>query len=84
MKAISNLKWLFFLDRILFVNLLQPKNKIVQLMEITTIQKTLKKLSVKDINQGSSTGSNFFGSGQLIESFSPVDGKLIGKVTSTT
>jgi aldehyde dehydrogenase (NAD+) len=53
-------------------------------MEITTIQKTLKKLNVQDINLGSSTGSKFFGNGQLIESFSPVDGKLIGKVTSTT
>lgn len=84
MKAISNLKWLLFLARILCVNLFQPKNKIVQIMEITTIQKTLKKLNVKETNQGSSTGSNFFGNGQLIESFSPVDGKLIGKVSSTT
>ncbi|WP_299528181.1 aldehyde dehydrogenase family protein [uncultured Lutibacter sp.] len=57
-------------------------------MEIMTIEKTienaLNKLGVKDLNQGTSTGSNFFGNGEILESFSPVDGKLIGKVTSTT
>jgi aldehyde dehydrogenase (NAD+) len=49
-----------------------------------TIQKALKKLGVESINKGTSTGSVFFGDGEIIESFSPVDGKLIGKVTSTT
>jgi len=57
-------------------------------MEITTIEKTiedaLNKLGVKNLNQGTSTGSNFFGNGEIIESFSPVNGSLIGKVTTTT
>jgi len=57
-------------------------------MEILTIEKTieiaLNKLGVKDLNQGTSTGSNFFGNGEILESYSPVDGNLIGKVTSTT
>lgn len=57
-------------------------------MEITTIEKkiqsALNKLGVKELNQGTSTGLNFFGNGEIIESYSPVDGKLIGKVTSTT
>ena len=57
-------------------------------MEITTIEKTineaLNKLGVQNVNQGTSTGSNFFGNGEIIESFSPVDGKLIGKVTTTS
>ena len=57
-------------------------------MEIMTIQKTienaLNQLGVSDLNQGTSTGSKFFGNGEIIESFSPVDGNLIGKVTSTT
>ncbi|MBT8317149.1 MAG: aldehyde dehydrogenase family protein [Lutibacter sp.] len=57
-------------------------------MEILTIEKTIEKalnqLGVQKVNEGTSTGLNFFGNGDLIESFSPVDGKLIGKVTTTT
>lgn len=57
-------------------------------MELKTFEKTienaLNKLGVKNLNQGTSTGSNFFGNGEILESFSPVDGNLIGKVTSTT
>lgn len=48
------------------------------------IQNELKKLGLKEINQGTSTGSNWFASGETIESHSPVDGKLIGKVKTTT
>ncbi|MCF6294692.1 MAG: aldehyde dehydrogenase family protein [Flavobacteriaceae bacterium] len=48
------------------------------------IQEALKQLGVNDINEGTSTGSNNFSSGEIIESFSPVDGKLIGLVRSTT
>ena len=48
------------------------------------IEEALKELGVKDINEGSSTGSNSFSNGELIESYSPVDGKLIGKVKATT
>jgi aldehyde dehydrogenase (NAD+) len=45
---------------------------------------SLKTLGLKEVNKGTSTGSVFFGDGPLIESYSPVDGKLIGKVVSTT
>ncbi|WP_274474859.1 L-piperidine-6-carboxylate dehydrogenase [Mangrovimonas aestuarii] len=48
------------------------------------IKEALKKLGVNDINEGSSTGSNWFSSGDLIESKSPVDGQLIAKVKTTT
>lgn len=48
------------------------------------IEKALKELGVKDINEGTSTGSKNFSSGEVIESYSPVDGKLIGKVKTTT
>ena len=48
------------------------------------IQEALSKLGVKDINEGTSTGSNNFSNGDIIESYSPVDGKLIGKVKTTT
>ena len=40
----------------------------------------LKALGIKEINDGTSTGSNCFSSGEIIESYSPVDGQLIGKV----
>jgi aldehyde dehydrogenase (NAD+) len=48
------------------------------------INDALKALRVKDINEGSSTGSINFSNGEVIESYSPVDGQLIGKVKSTT
>ena len=48
------------------------------------IQEALNQLGVKDINEGTSTGSNFFSQGELMESYSPVDGQLIGKVRTTT
>ena len=50
----------------------------------TTILKTLKSLGVNEVNLGTSTGQDFFGKGEAISSFSPVDGALIGKVTTTT
>lgn len=44
----------------------------------------LKELGLQPINAGTSTGSTWLsGSGQELESFSPVDGMLIGAVTST-
>ena len=44
----------------------------------------LEILGVKAINEGTSTGNNHFSNGDLIESYSPVDGQLIGKVRTTT
>ncbi|WP_420603719.1 aldehyde dehydrogenase family protein [Flagellimonas sp.] len=44
----------------------------------------LKQLGLTEINDGTSTGSKNFGSGDIIESYSPVDGALIGKVKTTT
>jgi len=48
------------------------------------IKKTLDVLGIKNINSGASTGLDCFGSGEEITSYSPVDGKLIGKVTGAT
>ena len=48
------------------------------------IKKALKQLGIKDINDGSSTGSNNFANGEIIESYSPVDGELIAKIKSTS
>ena len=44
----------------------------------------LKELGLQPENNGTSTGKNFFASGDVIESYSPVDGKLIGTVRTTT
>ncbi|WP_026703910.1 L-piperidine-6-carboxylate dehydrogenase [Flavobacterium soli] len=43
----------------------------------------LKELGIKEINEGTSTGNNWFSNGELLESFSPVDGQLIGKVKTS-
>ncbi|MCP4975281.1 MAG: aldehyde dehydrogenase family protein [Maribacter sp.] len=48
------------------------------------INDALKKLGVLDVNMGTSTGLNNFGSGETIASYSPVDGALIGKVKCTS
>ena len=48
------------------------------------IDKALKTLGVSDINSGTSTGSKSFSNGDIIESFSPVDGQLIGKIKTTS
>ncbi|HLF51437.1 aldehyde dehydrogenase family protein, partial [Flavobacterium sp.] len=44
----------------------------------------LAQLGVKAINEGTSTGLDNFSSGEILESYSPVDGQLIGKVKCTS
>ena len=44
----------------------------------------LEILGIKAVNEGTSTGSNWFSGGALIESYSPVDGQLIAKVKAST
>ncbi len=53
-------------------------------MSAININDILKELGVEATNSGTSTGQKHFGSGQMIESYSPVDGKLIGKVSTTS
>ena len=48
------------------------------------INKVLKELGLNQENKGTSTGQNNFGSGELTASYSPVDGALIAKVSTTT
>ena len=55
--------------------------------KMTNFDKTemLQELGLKSINQGTSTGKNSFSSSnETIESYSPVDGLLIGKVSITS
>lgn len=48
------------------------------------IEQVLEKLGIQSTNEGTSTGKHFFGSGPVIDSYSPVDGSLIGSVSTTT
>jgi aldehyde dehydrogenase (NAD+) len=48
------------------------------------IQEALNQLGIDAINEGTSTGSANFSNGEIIESYSPVDGQLIGKVKTTS
>ena len=48
------------------------------------IKKSLDILGIKETNHGTSTGLQSFGGGKEISSYSPVDGCLIGRVTTTT
>jgi aldehyde dehydrogenase (NAD+) len=48
------------------------------------MEKTLKTLGLKETNDGCSTGQSWFSNGDVIESYSPVDGKLVGKVKTAS
>lgn len=48
------------------------------------IKEALKALDIQSNNQGTSTGSKFFGGGEAISSHSPVDGALIASVSTTS
>ncbi len=48
------------------------------------MQEILKTLGLLAVNDGTSTGLKFMGSGEVISSYSPVDGKHIADVRSTT
>tara|TARA_B100001287_G_scaffold169919_1_gene142981 strand:+ start:40626 stop:42158 length:1533 start_codon:yes stop_codon:yes gene_type:complete len=51
---------------------------------MVNIKNSLEKLEIIEKNNGSSTGSVSWGEGKVISSVSPVDGKTIAGVTSTT
>ena len=48
------------------------------------MDQALKILGIEDLNPGTSTGKSQFANGEILESYSPADGTLIGKVQSTT
>jgi aldehyde dehydrogenase (NAD+) len=48
------------------------------------MDEALEQLGLQETNYGTSTGSQNFGSGNIISSFSPVDGALIGKIKTTS
>ncbi len=51
----------------------------------TEIKDVLDQLGIESVNSGASTGSTWFNTrGEQIDSYSPVDGKLIASVTAAT
>jgi aldehyde dehydrogenase (NAD+) len=48
------------------------------------IEAALKQLGIEALNQGTSTGIQHFSNGEILESYSPVDGKLIAAVKTTS
>ncbi len=48
------------------------------------IKEALKQLGIEEINEGTSTGAANFANGKIIESYSPADGTLIGKVKTSS
>ncbi|MBA0883370.1 L-piperidine-6-carboxylate dehydrogenase [Flavobacterium undicola] len=48
------------------------------------IKAALEQLGIHDVNEGTSTGTNSFSTGAILESYSPVDGQLIAKVKTTS
>ena len=53
-------------------------------MSKNNISRTLIKLGIKNNQQGCSNGSEWFGSGSKIDSFSPVDGSKLGNLSTGT
>ena len=48
------------------------------------IKAALEQLGINNINDGTSTGTNSFSTGGILESYSPVDGELIANVKTTS
>ena len=52
---------------------------------MSNIKEVLKRLGIEDVNQGVSTGRDWFDTdGNVTESYSPIDGSLIAKVKNGT
>ena len=75
---------LFICKRFRNFGLKSNQHKLKHKMTDFDMAGMLKELGLKVINNGTSTGKNSFASNETIESYSPVDGLLIGKVSITT
>lgn len=53
-------------------------------MNLSDINSILEGLSVAKENPGSSTGRDYFGNGDTITSYTPINGEALGSVTETT
>jgi aldehyde dehydrogenase (NAD+) len=62
----------------------QKSYKMATQTDVFGIQSALTQLGITEINKGTSTGLESFANGELLSSYSPVDGSLIAKVTTST
>jgi len=75
---------LFISKRFRNFGLKSKQHKLKHKMTDFHMTEMLQELGLKAINNGTSTGKSSFPSSQTIDSYSPVDGLLIGKVTITS
>lgn len=75
---------LIYLQNTLSLSFQKVTNNMATAIVDFGIKEALEQLGVSEHNKGTSTGSNWFSSGEAISSYSPVDGELIGKVETTT
>lgn len=77
------------LNSIKIANFVKNTTNTNQKVTMTTIAQqfgmteALQQLGVKDINEGTSTGQNYFSNGEILESYSPVDGQRIASVRTS-
>ena len=86
MKSIilSNLKKWYCIAFYSYFCILNIKLNMTTIAQQFGMTEALQQLGIKAINEGTSTGINHFSSGDLLESYSPVDGQLIAKVKTST
>jgi aldehyde dehydrogenase (NAD+) len=68
-------------------NIIQFKKNQIEMTTIAEqfgMKQALEQLGIKAINPGTSTGITHFANGEMLASFSPVDGQLIAKVTTSS
>ena len=77
------------MNSIKIANFVKNTTNTNQKVTMTTIAQqfgmteALQQLGVKDINEGTSTGQNYFSNGEILESYSPVDGQRIASVRTS-
>jgi aldehyde dehydrogenase (NAD+) len=77
------------LNSIKIANFVKNTTNTNQKVTMTTIAQqfgmteALQQLGVKDINEGTSTGQNYFSNGEILESYSPVGGQRIASVRTS-
>ena len=57
---------------------------MITIAEQFGMKEALAQLGVKAINEGTSTGVKHFSNGEILESYSPVDGQLIASLKTST
>jgi aldehyde dehydrogenase (NAD+) len=66
------------------ITILTKKVTMITIADQFGINEALKQLGIKALNEGTSTGAINFSNGEVLESYSPVDGKLIATVRTTS